>query len=153
MHLWDRVRCHSSSGKCAYADLSRLPQFRIFVGLITSLQPPVIRKKNAAMRHLMAQQREEDEDEDEEFEEMANVGPPKMRTVGVTTGEGGSGAPQGAAPHPPPSGQVWTEEQRQQRREYYREVRDTRMDRFLNDPEKTIKIFFSGYYRDRGISG
>ena len=53
----------------------------------------------------------------------------------------------------PPPGHPLTDEQRAHLREYRREVRDTRMDRFLNDPEKAIKIFFSGYYRDRGMSG
>ncbi|KAI0677197.1 hypothetical protein C8Q78DRAFT_1073923 [Trametes maxima] len=128
-HLWDR--------------------WRLFLGLISSMQPPASRKKHAAMRDALAAMAEAPADDDDDDEdEMPNARPPKAARVVVTNDEEGSPA----QPPPNASKPVFTEEQRQQRREYFREVRDTRMDRFLNDPEKTVKIFLSGYYRDRGLS-
>jgi len=31
------------------------------------------------------------------------------------------------------------------------ERREQRMDNFLNDPERSVKIFFSSYYKDKGL--
>ncbi|PIL37479.1 hypothetical protein GSI_01173 [Ganoderma sinense ZZ0214-1] len=125
-------------------------KFRLFVGLISSVQPTAVRKKNAAMRALAAQQAAaaEDDDDDDELDEMPNASLPKREaTINVRTG----GADDPAAPgqSAKPTGQ-YTEEERQHRREYFREVRDTRMDRFLNDPENVVKVFFSNYASDRG---
>ncbi|KAI0650384.1 hypothetical protein C8Q79DRAFT_998242 [Trametes meyenii] len=129
-HLWDR--------------------WRLFLGLISSMQPPASRKKHAAMRDAFAAMAEApaDDDDDDDEDEMPNARPPKAARVVVTNDEEGSRAQTA----PTASKPRFTEEQHQQRREYFREVRDTRMDRFLNDPEKTVKIFLSGYYRDRGLS-
>ncbi|KAI0722278.1 hypothetical protein C8T65DRAFT_704801 [Cerioporus squamosus] len=119
--------------------------FRVFLGLISSIQPPAVRKKNAAINQAMAQQQEQHDEEEEEEDEMPNAGPPKERTVMV----GDENSPR-SAPNPLPSSSM-TEEDRQMKREYYREVRNEKSDRFLNDAEKCVKIFLSGYYRDRGL--
>ncbi|KAI0371610.1 hypothetical protein BV20DRAFT_941736 [Pilatotrama ljubarskyi] len=127
-HLWDR--------------------FRLYIGLISGMQPPASRK-NAQMRDALEAMAEApaDEEDDEEEDEMPSARPPKEANVVAANDEG---APRTL---PPTGPKPWvTEEQRQQRREYYREVRDTKMDRFLNDPETAVKIFLSGYYRDRGMS-
>ncbi|KAI0775885.1 hypothetical protein BD413DRAFT_602425 [Trametes elegans] len=133
-------------------DLSHLwDRWRLYIGLISGLQPPASRKKNAAMRDALAALAEApaDSDDDEE-DEMPNARPPKEANVVVINDEGHTGPSTAKQPAPGPrSG--FSEQQRQQRREYYREVRDTKMDRFLNDPETAVKIFLSGYYRDRGM--
>ena len=36
------------------------------------------------------------------------------------------------------------------RKEFFRERRETQKDSFLNDPEDSIKIFFSSHWRDKG---
>ncbi|KAH9899498.1 hypothetical protein C8Q73DRAFT_638885 [Cubamyces lactineus] len=129
-HLWDR--------------------WRLYIGLISGLQTPASRKKTAAIRNALAAMAEApaDDDEDDDEDEMPNARPPKEANVLVTNEENASSA---QVPLPQ-TNSTYTEEQRQQRREYFREVRDTKMDRFLNDPENAVKIFFSGYYRDRGMS-
>ncbi|KAH9854986.1 hypothetical protein C2E23DRAFT_867081 [Lenzites betulinus] len=129
-HLWDR--------------------WRLYIGLITGMQHPASRKKNAAFREALAATGEAaaEADDDDDEDEMANVRPPKETNVVVAEGEDASGQ---RIPPPEPKPGV-TEEQRQQRRDYYRELRDTKMDRFLNDPEAAVKIFLTGYYRDRGMS-
>ena len=76
------------------------------------------------MRSMAAVQDSDDEEDD--FDEIPNVGPPRSRTV---AGE------------------------EEQQREHRRRMMDTRRDRCLNDPEQALNIFFSGYYRDRGMSG
>ena len=125
-------------------------QFRLFVGLISSVQPTAVRKKNAAMRALAAQQAAvaaEDEEDDGELDEMPNASLPKRETnINVRTGPDDPSASGSSAN---PTGQ-YSEEERQHRREYFREVRDTKMDRFLNDPENVVKVFFSNYASDRG---
>ncbi|KAI0355343.1 hypothetical protein OH77DRAFT_1496072 [Trametes cingulata] len=131
-------------------ELSQLwDRFRLYIGLISGMQPPASRKKNAQMRDALAAMAEPpaDDEDDEEEDEMPNARPPKEANVVVANDEG---APRAVPPSQPKPGV--TEEQRQQRREYYREVRDTKMDRFLNDPETAVKIFLSGYFRDRGMS-
>ncbi|KAI0638537.1 hypothetical protein C8Q77DRAFT_439030 [Trametes polyzona] len=128
-HLWDR--------------------WRLYIGLISGLQNPVSRKKKAAIRDALSAMAEAPaDDDDDEEDEMPNARPPKEANVVVTNDED---VPAQQLPPGQPKPGV-TEEQRQQRREYYREVRDTKMDRFLNDPETAVKIFLSGYYRDRGMS-
>ncbi|TFK92856.1 hypothetical protein K466DRAFT_479718 [Polyporus arcularius HHB13444] len=117
--------------------------FRVFIGLISSIQPPAVRKMNAAMNHAMAQQQEQNDEEEEE--EMPNAGLPKERTILVGDEQSPRNAPN---PLPPTS---MTEEDRQMKREYYREVRNEKSDRFLNDAEQCIRIFLSGYFRDRGL--
>lgn len=113
------------------------------------MQPPATRKKNSAMRDAFAAMAEAPgDDDDDDDEEMPATRPPKEASVLVSNDED---APRPPLPPSQPKPGV-TEEQKQQRREYYREVRDQKMDRFLNDPEKAVKIFLSGYYRDRGLS-
>ena len=115
------------------------------------MQPPIVRKKNAAMHNLMTAAAQDD-DGDDELDEMPNMTPPKSLPVDADAGQKAA-PPQGLMPGLiPPPGEPLNEEQRQLLREYRREVRDTRVDRFLNDPEGTIKIFFSGYYRDRSMA-
>ncbi|KAI0832784.1 hypothetical protein BC628DRAFT_1407181 [Trametes gibbosa] len=128
-HLWDR--------------------WRLYIGLITGMQHPASRKKTAAIRDALAAAAEAPtaDDEDEE-DEMPNARPPKEASIVVAEGE--NAPAQRIQPSEPKPGV--TEEVRELRREYYREVRDTKMDRFLNDPEAAVKIFLTGYYRDRGMS-
>ena len=118
-------------------------QFRVFLGLIGSVQPPAVRRAQAALNQAMAAQAEHDDDDDED--EMPNAGSSKERTILI----GDQSMPD--APYPPPPSSTMTEEERQQRREYYHEVRNVKSDRFLNDAESCVKIFLSGYYRDRGL--
>lgn len=113
------------------------------------MQAPATRKKNSAMRDAFAAMAEAPgDDDDDDDEEMPATRPPTEASVLVSNDEGAS--PRSLPPSQPRPGV--TEEQRQRRREYYREVRDQKMDRFMNDPEKAVKIFLSGYYRDRGLS-
>ncbi|KAI9064890.1 hypothetical protein FKP32DRAFT_1591102 [Trametes sanguinea] len=126
-------------------------RWRLYIGLISGMQPPATRKKNSQIRDALAAMAEAgDDDDDEEEEEMPATRPPKTADVVVTNEEQ---APANSVPatQTQTSKPFFTEEQRQQRREYFREVRDTRSDRFLNDPEQAVKIFLSGYYRDRGM--
>ena len=41
-------------------------QFRVFLGLIGSVQPPAVRRAQAALNQAMAAQAEHDDDDDEE---------------------------------------------------------------------------------------
>ncbi|KAI0329570.1 hypothetical protein GY45DRAFT_1252684 [Cubamyces sp. BRFM 1775] len=132
-------------------DLSQLwDRWRLYIGLISGLQSPASRKKTAAIKNALAAMDEApaEDDEDEDEDEMPNARLPKETNVLVTNEENVSSS-QGPLLR---TNSTYTEEQRQQRREYFREVRDTKMDRFLNDPENAVKIFFSGYYRDRGMA-
>ena len=96
---------------------------------------------------MAAQQAGTDDDgDDEELDEIPNARLPKEATITVAQSEEIPAAPSG----PTAGGPVRTEEERQHRREYFREVRDTKMDRFLNDPENVVKVFFSNYASDRG---
>nr|VWP00877.1 Chitinase [Ganoderma boninense] len=125
-------------------------KFRLFVGLISSVQPTAGRKKNAAVRALAAQQAAaaEDDEDDDELDEMPNVSLPKREaTINVRTGGVDDAGAPGASANPTSQ---YSEEERQHRREYFREVRETRIDRFLNDPENVVKVFFSNYASDRG---
>ncbi|TBU22294.1 hypothetical protein BD311DRAFT_154038 [Dichomitus squalens] len=115
-------------------------KFRYFVGLISNIQPLSARKKNAAAQQTTA------DDGDEELDEMPNARLPKEATIAVAKSADIPAGPDVL----PASGPARTEEERQHRREYFREVRDTRMDRFLNDPEDVVKVFFSNYASDRG---
>ena len=156
----------STYPKCRFMQvLTRFPsQFRIFIGLMSPGPSPADRRKTAALRNLAAAQAAAgggDSEDDEEFD-MPNLRPPSRPAAATTAtnqgdgdGEGGGeGDPATAATRPlPPPGTPMTAEQRDKLREYRREVRETRTDRFLNNPEETISIFFSGYYRDRGMSG
>ncbi|KAI1796038.1 hypothetical protein LXA43DRAFT_1079656 [Ganoderma leucocontextum] len=125
-------------------------KFRLFVGLISSVQPIAVRKKNAAMRALAAQQAAavDDDADDEELDDMPNASLPKKETT-INVATGGADVPAAPGQGANATGQ-FSEEQRQHRREYFREVRDTKMDRFLNDPENVVKVFFSNYASDRG---
>ena len=106
-----------------------------------------MRKKNTASHAMAAQQAGTDDDgDDEELDEIPNARLPKEATITVAQSEEIPVAPSG----PAAGGPVRTEEERQHRREYFREVRDTKMDRFLNDPENVVKVFFSNYASDRG---
>ncbi|KAI9000675.1 hypothetical protein BD414DRAFT_472396 [Trametes punicea] len=126
-------------------------RWRLYIGLISGMQPPASRKKNAAIRDALAAMAEApaDDDDDDDEDEMPETRPPQEASVLVTNDEGADVSAIHAPLTQPKPG--FTEEERQQRREYYREVRDTKIDRFLNDPETAVKIFFSGYYRDRGM--
>ncbi len=141
-NIWNNVRPKPSEGVGGTNHADNV-QFRVFIGLISSIQPPAVRKMNAAMNHAMAQQQEQNDEEEEE--EMPNAGPPKERTILVGDEQSPRNAPN---PLPPSS---MTEEDREKKREYYREVRNEKSDRFLNDAEQCIRIFLSGYFRDRGL--
>ncbi|CDO69572.1 hypothetical protein BN946_scf184759.g12 [Trametes cinnabarina] len=136
-------------------ELSQLwDRWRLYIGLISGLQPPASRKKNAQIRDALAamgEAPEDDADDDEGEEEMPPTRPPKQAEVVVTNDENARPVAPTTQPASKPFFSEFSEEERQQRREYFREVRDTRMDRFLNDPETAVKIFLSGYYRDRGM--
>ncbi|RPD66786.1 hypothetical protein L226DRAFT_476665 [Lentinus tigrinus ALCF2SS1-7] len=126
-------------------DLTNLwNHFRVFLGLIASVQPPAARKKIAAINQAMAAQQEAYDDDVDGEDEMPNASAPKERTVLI-----GDQNESRNASNPLPSS---TAEESQKRSEYYREVRNEKSDRFLNDAEKCIKIFLSGYYRDRGMA-
>ena len=109
-----------------------------------------MRKKNAAMRALAAQQAAaaEDEEDDDELDEMPNASLPKRETT-INVSTSGADVPAANGSSASLTSQ-YSEEERQHRREYFREVRDTKMDRFLNDPENVVKVFFSNYASDRG---
>ncbi|KAI0758057.1 hypothetical protein C8Q74DRAFT_1373105 [Fomes fomentarius] len=120
-------------------------RFRLFVGLISSMDTPIARKFKA---HARKEQEEalQDEREDGELDELPNVPQPSQQQRAVTVVDDPM-PPQMTSFPPSPL----TDEQKQQRREYFRELRDTRMDWFLNAPEPDVKIFFSGYYREIGM--
>ena len=112
--------------------------------MISTIQPFSARKKNAAQRALDAQQTAAAADDDEDLDEMPNARLPKESEATTMISDPANSA--SASPPEPPL----SDEQRQHRREYFREVRDTKMDRFLNDPENVVKVFFSNYASDRG---
>ena len=74
---------------------------------------------------MAAQQAGTDDDgDDEELDEIPNARLPKEATITVAQSEEIPVAPSG----PAAGGPVRTEEERQHRREYFREVRGTKMD-------------------------
>ena len=95
---------------------------------------------------MAAQQAGTDDGDDEGLDEIPNTCLLKEATITVAQSKEIPVALSG----PAAGGPVRTEEERQHRREYFREVRDTKMDRFLNDPENVVKVFFSNYASDRG---
>ncbi|KAI0737732.1 hypothetical protein C8Q80DRAFT_1114829 [Daedaleopsis nitida] len=147
----DRLHLAASEFKSGRAlqtlqDLNRIwDHFRVFTGLLSSVKPAASRKK------VIDTQPDDGEDDGDEEDEMPNAGPPKERTIPVVESTPMDAATVLPKPNVAAHSPELTQEEREHRREYFLEVRDTKTDRFLNDPENCIKIFLSGYFRDRGL--
>ncbi|KAH9947216.1 hypothetical protein B0H21DRAFT_360452 [Amylocystis lapponica] len=123
--------------------------FRLYVGIISSVHPPPSRKRMQMMREA-EQEAEDDSDDDADADADADAGPREQPVVVVDDEKTvpPTGAPR-PAPHHKPDDE--TDEARELRREHFREAKDLRMDAFFDDTEKDIKVFFSSYYRDKGL--
>lgn len=119
--------------------------FRLYIGIISSIQPSIGRKRMQQMQAMQTAMEEESEDEEEDVN-----GKPKERQV-VMVNEEQAKVIEGQQQSYPPRRTDLSEEERQLRKEYFREERDSRMDAFFDDTEKNIKIFLSSYFRDKGL--
>ncbi|KAH9927540.1 hypothetical protein B0H21DRAFT_894859 [Amylocystis lapponica] len=120
-------------------DFTEEQQFRLYVGIISSVHPPPSRKSMQMMRE--AEQEVEDDDADADPREQPVVVVDDEKTMPP------AGAPRHAPHHKPDE----TDEARELQREHFREAKDLCIDTFFNDTEKDVKVFFSSYYRDKGL--
>ncbi|PCH40920.1 hypothetical protein WOLCODRAFT_137071 [Wolfiporia cocos MD-104 SS10] len=112
--------------------------FRLYLGIITNLQPSVSKKQ---LKMLQAAGNEDDDEDDEEAydaprEQVATGGD---QTKADEEQSGGSCRPETPA------------EEQQNLSGNFPEETNSRMDAFFNDTETNIKIFFSSHYRDKGL--
>ncbi|KZT05598.1 uncharacterized protein LAESUDRAFT_681115 [Laetiporus sulphureus 93-53] len=98
--------------------------FRLYVGIISSVNPPVSRK---TLQTMQAQNVSDDDDDDDEDADDPKV---KESQAAVTDEE---------------------KERAHELGDNFLEAKDLHMDNFLNDTEKNIKIFFSSHFRDKGL--
>lgn len=119
--------------------------FRLFIGTLSSLQPAIGRKR---MQQLQAAFPADDDDDDDDDEVTPPTRPREQKVMKVN--EEQARAIEEQRPIEPRQSH-YTPEQREQRKEYFREAKDARMDFFFNDTEASIKTFFSSYFRDKGL--
>ncbi|KAI0940051.1 hypothetical protein AcV5_001261 [Taiwanofungus camphoratus] len=117
--------------------------FRLYLGIIASIHPPMSRKRAQMMQQMAVATVSEEEDEDEEF---LNPKPKEQKIAMLDDEEVRTMQEQEQMPKDEAA-----EEARLTRRENAREARDLRLDAFLNDPETNLKIFLSSYFRDKGF--
>jgi len=115
--------------------------FRLYVGIIGSIQPPPSKKRFA---HQPQPDEEGDEDPDEEMI-------PADKNVVVMDAETAQARRRAEE-------EIASEERRKNLSEEAKarivkrhELKDARMDFFLNNPEMAMMIFFTAHYRDRGL--
>lgn len=148
-HLW----CTAALGCRAFCLSSRMHvtqldvdlQFRLYIGIISSIQPSIGRKRMQQTQAMQTAMEEEFEDEEDDVN-----GKPKEQQVVMVNEEQAKVIEEQQQSYPPRRTDL-SEEERQLRREYFREERDSRMDAFFDDTEKNIKIFLSSYFRDKGL--
>lgn len=126
-----------------YVHGSLLVQFRQHVGLLTHAT-----KKNQFGRDSRDQAINEDDDDDDDEAELTaeeakekavmETNPIPKPVIGV---EAEDEEPKIYEIDPALQGKLEAEE----------EAKEQRMDVFLNDPELSIKVFFSSYYKDKGL--
>ncbi|CCL98262.1 uncharacterized protein FIBRA_00256 [Fibroporia radiculosa] len=128
------------------AGLSQLwDAFRLYVGIISSIQPPASRKRLQQMQAAQAAaDADEDDDDDDDF---ATVEPQERQVAMVDEQQARAIVDERLAQTKMPQ----MDEERQLRRENFREAKESRMDAFFNDTETNIKIFLSSHFRDKGL--
>ena len=90
---------------------------------------------------------ESDEDSDDAMEGAAKP----ERKVGIIDEEQARAIQDEKMRKAPPKRSPFTEEEREVHLENIREARDTRMDTFFNEMDFCVKVFFSSYYREKGL--
>ncbi|THH21373.1 hypothetical protein EUX98_g8399 [Antrodiella citrinella] len=115
--------------------------FRLYVGIIGSIQPPPSKKR-------FAHQPQPDDEDDDDLGEDMNMVDQKVVVMDPETAQAKRRADE----------EIAIEERRQNLSEEANarivkrhELKDARMDFFLNDPEMAMMIFFSAHFRDRGL--
>lgn len=128
-------------------------QFRLYIGLISSIQPaPGVRRMRDVRRAAEAEAEAEAEGEsDDDSDDAMEGGTKPDRQVNVLDEEQARAVQDEKIRNAPPKRGPFNEEERQVRRENFREARDTRMDTFFNDADSCVKVFFSSYYREKGL--
>ncbi|EED84771.1 predicted protein [Postia placenta Mad-698-R] len=145
-------RSTAALGCCAFCLSSRVHatqldvdlQFCLCIGIISSIQLFVGRKRLQQMQAMQTAMEEESEDEEEDVN-----GKPKEWQV-VMVDEEQAKVIEGQHQFYPPR-RTDLEEERQLRKEYFCGERDSRMDAVFDDTEKNIKIFLSSYFHDKGL--
>ncbi|KAL6309820.1 hypothetical protein BKA93DRAFT_821530 [Sparassis latifolia] len=121
--------------------------FRLYIGIISNIQPPMSRKRAAMFHAAVADaEAEADSEDDDEAEDGAKPPPRERRVALIDEDLARAVQEQRFVDRRPPD-----TEERQARREYFREAKDQRMDAFFNDTERDIRVFFSAYFRDKGL--
>ncbi|KAI0311737.1 hypothetical protein OF83DRAFT_1031632, partial [Amylostereum chailletii] len=106
-------------------------QFRLYTGLLS--QPNA--HATGSKKHAVS----DDEDELDDEQEPMHVDPPVKETDITVAYVGPQSGPSTRA-KPPASSEA-----------KYQWEQDTRMEKFMSDPETSMRIFFSSYFRDRGL--
>ncbi|KAI0337913.1 hypothetical protein BDW22DRAFT_836849 [Trametopsis cervina] len=118
-------------------------QIRLYIGLITSIQPPPSKRKK---NQQLAAEPDDDEDVDEveDFREGKDVVVGKIDNYNPATDQPGA-IENTAKPKPDDAQRELIKEQRIARK-------DERVQEFLYQTETTLKIMFSAHWRDRGLA-
>lgn len=136
--------CKLSFLSCIHSVANTYCQWRLYVGIISSIQPPGQRK----IKNVPDPEEEDSEDEDIN---MAD-GKPQEQTVMMVEEESDRQKIEDerrieAAKR---ERERAKEDARQQQRERREEMKDARMVHFFNETEDAVKIFFSAFFRDKG---
>ena len=103
------------------------------------------------MRRAAEAEGEAEGDSDDDSDDAMGGGTKRERQVGIIDEEQARAVQDEKIRNAPPKRSPFTEDERQARREDFREARDTRMDTFFNETDHCVKVFFSSYYREKGL--
>ncbi|KZT71530.1 hypothetical protein DAEQUDRAFT_763755 [Daedalea quercina L-15889] len=117
--------------------------FRLYIGLISSIQPPPGNRRMKQMQQQLAEAEGGGESDDDSDDAM-DGNPKPEKEVAIIDEER---AQDEKLRNVPPKRGVFTDE----RREDFHETKDQRMDLFFDDTEFSLKVFFSSYFRDKGL--
>lgn len=124
--------------------ISSTSQFRLYVGIISSIQPPPSKKRFPQEQTTQPDEADDDEDDDEGM---------VLKKPAVVVLD-----PEAASEKRREEEEAANAERRKDLSEEAKakivkrhELKEARMDFFLNDPEMALMIFFSAHYRDRGL--
>lgn len=139
-------------------------QFQLYVGLTQHAVPVSTKKKKSQFVPATAPEPDSEGSDDEEDEEDFNVTDVSISAADIEEVDKSSGNSNGTGRKKPKAykalGSAYDKDKYgeklkgltlQQKLELRKEEKDTKMNAFFDDPEKNIKIFFSSYFRDRGL--
>ncbi|KAH9938054.1 uncharacterized protein B0H18DRAFT_866225 [Fomitopsis serialis] len=124
--------------------------FRLYIGLISSIQPPPGVKRMKQLQ-AMTEAAEGGGDSDDDSDDAMGGNAKPEKPVTIVDEERARAIQEETVRSAPPKRSPFTEEERQTRRENFREAKDSRMDTFFNDTDNCMKVFFSSYFRDKGL--